>query len=52
MPPAVAAGIPYPNYVFSITGAILVVIVGKWLGNRSKPVKAFELSSEPSNTKP
>ncbi|HSN80360.1 MAG TPA: TerC family protein [Rhodoferax sp.] len=52
MPPAVAAGIPYPHYVFSIIGALLVVIVGKWLGSRRKPVKAYELSSEPSNTKP
>jgi len=52
MPPAVAAGVPYPHYVFSIIGALLVVIVGKWLGSRRKPVKAYELSSEPSNTKP
>jgi len=52
MPPAVAAGIPYPHYVFSIIGALLVVIVGKWLGSRRKPVKAYELSSEPSNNKP
>ena len=51
MPPSVPAGIPYPNYVFSSTGALLVVIVGKWLGSRSKPVKALELSSESSNPK-
>lgn len=52
MPPSVPAGIPYPNYVFSSTGALLVVIVGKWLGSRRKPVKAFELTSESSNPKP
>ncbi|HSO45096.1 MAG TPA: TerC family protein, partial [Rhodoferax sp.] len=46
MPPSVAAGIPYANYVFSITGALVVVILGKWLGSRRKPVKAVELASE------
>ncbi|MCM2340543.1 TerC family protein [Rhodoferax sp.] len=51
MPPAVSAGILYPNYIFSTAGALLVVIVGKWLGSRSKPVKALELSSESSNPK-
>lgn len=47
-----AAGIPYANYVFSIVGALLVVLVGKWLGGRSKPVKAVELSAESVNPKP
>jgi len=51
MPPSVAAGIPYANYVFSSVGALLVVIVGKWLGSRSKPGKAQELSSETVNPK-
>lgn len=51
MPTALMAGIPYPNYVFSSIGALLVVIVGKWLGSRSKPGKALELSSESSNPK-
>jgi YjbE family integral membrane protein len=51
MPTSVPAGIPYANYVFSSTGALLVVIVGKWLGSRSKPDKALELTSETSNPK-
>src|SRR3989339_570265 len=45
MPPSVAASMAYANYVFSITGALLVVLVGKWLGSRRKPVKALELSA-------
>lgn len=49
MPSSVPAGIPYPNYVFSSTGALLVVIVGKWLGSRRTPAKAVELSSETVN---
>lgn len=52
MPSAVSAGIAYPNYVFSITGALLVVIVGKWLGSRSMPARAQELSAESVNPKP
>jgi YjbE family integral membrane protein len=52
MPSAVSAGIAYPNYVFSITGALLVVIVGKWLGSRSMPARAQELSAESVNHKP
>ena len=46
MPPSVAASIPYANYVFAATGALLVVTVGKWLASRRAPTKAFELSSE------
>ena len=49
IPSLVAASIPYANYVFSITGALLVVIVGKWLGSRREPVKAVELASEVHN---
>lgn len=46
MPPAVPADVPNANYVFSVTGALLVVIVGKWLGGRSNPGNAVELSCE------
>jgi predicted tellurium resistance membrane protein TerC len=46
MPPTVAASIPYAHYVFAATGALLVVLVGKWLASRKGPAKAFELSSE------
>jgi len=52
MPPSVAASMAYANYVFSITGALLVVLVGKWLGSRRKPVKALELSAKSVNPKP
>jgi len=52
MPPSVTAGIPYLNYVLSGTGALLVVIVGKWLGRRHQPKKSMELPAEPVNPKP
>jgi YjbE family integral membrane protein len=52
MPPAVSAGVPYANYAFSLTGALLVVLVGKWLGSRRRPPKAVELSAESVNPKP
>ena len=51
MPPSVGASIPYANYVFAATGALLVVVVGKWLASRSVPAKAIELSSESVNPK-
>ncbi|MBE0473474.1 hypothetical protein [Rhodoferax sp.] len=52
MPVAVSASIPYAHYVFAITGALLVVLVGKWLGSRRTPPKAVELSAEAVNPKP
>ncbi|MDI1246386.1 MAG: TerC family protein [Rhodoferax sp.] len=51
MPPAVAASVPYASQIFAATGALLVVLVGKWLGSRRKPAKAVELSSESVNPK-
>ncbi len=44
-PEHISKGIPYANYIFASTGAVLVVIVGKWLGSRRKPRAAIELSS-------
>jgi len=52
MPTAVSANIPYAHYVFAITGALLVVLVGKWLGSRRKPVRASELSADSVDPKP
>lgn len=46
MPPEVATSVPYASQVFAATGALLVVVVGKWLASRRGPPKAFELSSE------
>lgn len=46
MPPSVAAAIPYAHYLFTTTGALLVVVVGKWLASRRTPAKAYELSPE------
>jgi predicted tellurium resistance membrane protein TerC len=51
MPPSVAASIPYASQVFAATGALLVVLVGKWLGSRRTPPKAVELSAESVNPK-
>lgn len=49
MPPSMRTDIPFANYIFSSIGALLVVVVGKWLGSRRKPAQAVELSSEPVN---
>lgn len=51
MPPTVAASIPYASQVFAATGALLVVLVGKWLASRRTPPKAVELSAESVNAK-
>jgi predicted tellurium resistance membrane protein TerC len=51
MPPTVAASVPYASQVFAATGALLVVLVGKWLGSRRQPVRAVELSAESVNPK-
>lgn len=46
IPSTVSAGIPFANYVFSSTGAVMVAIVGKWMGSRRKPGMNQELPSE------
>ena len=42
-PEALSKGIPYAHYLFAATGAILVVVVGKWLGSRKTLRPAIEL---------
>ncbi|MBB1072835.1 TerC family protein [Rhodoferax sp. 4810] len=44
-PEAVSKGVPYAHYLFASTGAVLVVVVGKWLGSRAAPRPAIELDS-------
>jgi len=44
-PESFAKGIPYAHYLFASAGAVLVVVVGKWLGSRKTPRAAIELSS-------
>jgi YjbE family integral membrane protein len=51
MPPAVATSVPYASQVFAATGALLVILVGKWLASRRGPAKAVELSSESIESK-
>jgi YjbE family integral membrane protein len=51
-PASISKGIPYASYLFAVTGAILVVTLGKWLGSRQKPRAAFELSSLPDDKQP
>ncbi|MBV5299613.1 MAG: TerC family protein [Rhodoferax sp.] len=46
-PPAIAKDIAYAHYVFAGTGALLVVLAGKWLGRRMRPPAVVELP--PSN---
>ncbi len=42
-PESISKGIPYAHYLFASTGAVLVVIVGKWLGSRKTARAAIEL---------
>ena len=49
-PEALSKGIPYAHYLFAAAGAVLVVVVGKWLGSRRAPRASVELAA-PSNTK-
>ena len=44
-PESISKGIPYAHYVFASTGALFVVVVGKWLGSRKLPRAAIELPS-------
>jgi YjbE family integral membrane protein len=44
-PESISKGIPYAHYVFAAAGAVLVVVVGKWLGSRQAPRAAIELSA-------
>ena len=44
-PESISKGIPYAHYLFAASGAVLVVVVGKWLGSRQAPRAAIELSS-------
>jgi predicted tellurium resistance membrane protein TerC len=42
-PPGLAASIPYAHYVASASGALLVVLLGKWMASRHG--KARELAA-------
>lgn len=42
-PASIAKGLPYAHYVFAGTGALLVVILGKWLGRRKGRLASVEL---------
>jgi YjbE family integral membrane protein len=44
-PESISKGIPYAHYLFASAGAVLVVIVGKWLGSRKTARAAIELHS-------
>ena len=42
-PVSIAQGLPYAHYVFAGSGALLVVILGKWLGRRKGRLASVEL---------
>ena len=48
MPTGVAQLVPYAPYVFSVTGAALVVILGKLIGRRRRVQPAHEVSATPA----
>jgi YjbE family integral membrane protein len=39
LPPDLFAGIPYPKYVLAVLGAMLVVVMGKWLAARTEKAR-------------
>jgi len=50
LPPDLFAGIPYPKYVLAALGALLVVVLGKWLAARTlrlRPARVPEDLLEP-----
>ncbi|MCB8746381.1 TerC family protein [Rhodoferax sp. U2-2l] len=49
-PEVLSKGIPYAHYLFAAAGAVLVVVVGKWLGSRRAPRASVELAA-PNSTK-
>ncbi len=51
MPSSIAVSLPYAHHLFAAAGALMVVLVGKWLASRRGPVKAFELSTEFNDSK-
>ena len=51
MPGVVAKSVPYANYVFSIVGAVLVVVVGKTIASRQAPVAAQDVSAPQAGQK-
>ncbi len=44
-PESISRGLPYAHDLFASTGAVLVVVVGKWLGRRQASRVATEFSS-------
>jgi predicted tellurium resistance membrane protein TerC len=48
-PKSVAAAIPQAGYVFGAAGALLVVVIGKIIGNRQARPKAVEIPVAPNN---
>ena len=51
MPAEVAKAVPYANYVFSVTGAVFVVMIGKWIASRQEPVAAQDVSAPQAGQK-
>lgn len=45
LPADLASGIPFANQMVSAVGALIVIVVGKWLASRQAPAKATELHS-------
>ena len=51
MPAEVAKSVPYANYVFSVAGAVFVVVVGKWIASRQEPAAAQDVSAPQAGQK-
>ena len=48
-PASVKAAIPQASYVFGAVGALLVVVIGKWLSSRQPGPKAIEIPVTPTD---
>jgi YjbE family integral membrane protein len=49
-PESISKGVPYAHQLFAGTGAVLVVVIGKWLGHRQTSRVATEFSSSARDT--
>ncbi len=45
LPAGLFDGIPYPKQLMSAAGALLVIVIGKWLAARTAPRAAIELTA-------
>jgi predicted tellurium resistance membrane protein TerC len=48
LPTGLLASVPYGKTLAAVAGAVLVVVIGKWLATRATPLAAIELTGNDS----